>query len=64
MGLESNKPVLYFRSTDTGAITGNATTVKLPIGANGTIALTSDVSSVQSDVDAIKTLLNVEGTDV
>lgn len=64
MSLESNKPVLYFRSTDTGAITGNATTVKLPIGANGTIALTSDVSSVQSDVDAIKTLLNVEGTDV
>ena len=64
MDLESNKPVLYFRSTDTGAVTGNATTVKLPIGANGTIALTSDVSSVQNDVDAIKTLLNVEGTDV
>lgn len=64
MDLESNKPVLYFRSTDTGAVTGNATTVKLPIGANGTIALTSDVSSVQNDVDAIKTLLNVESTDV
>lgn len=65
IALEGTKPFLYFTSTDTGSPNGNVnTTVKLPVGASGTIALTSDVNSVQSDVDTIKTLLNIEGTDV
>ena len=49
VGKENGSPVILFNSTTNGAIDGTATTVKLPVGANGTIALLSDISTAAGD---------------
>lgn len=62
--INSGSPSVPYYQFTYGSNNNNQKTVLLPMSANGTIALTSDVGAVQDDVDAIKTLLNVEGTDV
>lgn len=47
-----------------GSNTSDQVKVRLPMTEDGVIALTSDVEAVWNDVDDIKTLLNVDGTDV
>ena len=43
LGVENSKPVISFGSTTTGTSSGTATTVKLPVGKSGTIALVEDL---------------------
>ena len=61
--INSGSPSVPYYQFTYGSNNNNQKTVLLPMSADGTIALTSDVDDVQDQIDAINSALGLSGTD-